>query len=279
MNNGNCWPGTQGASCTGAQSSADRTGVDEGMRRLNEIMAGRNFPQYVAIGNGRPRFEPEWTSQSMALCNEVIKNISEELSISKNNHDYWRSQQTSEERKQWSEAKKQGHRMYYDQRQNQGWLDRKAIWNRPCRKGAVGSLVVKISGMRLDVGAGGPDRIKEANQVKTALISGTAVQDGFTESIFDVVCSQAEAEDGGRTLGVSKVSCTFYIRIPAFLGLIAFEHWIPRINQHTICDCGVESYLFFGDGKDPEVDPMLMMHGMSQWTESHQVGLEWTQGW
>ena len=39
MNNGNCWPGTQGASCTGAQISADGTGEDESLNRLNKTMA------------------------------------------------------------------------------------------------------------------------------------------------------------------------------------------------------------------------------------------------
>ena len=219
-------------------------------------MAGKTFPRYVKIGNGRPTFQPAWTKEMMVLCNAVITNVTDELLLSKTHHDSWRSQQTPEERNKWCEARRQGcKQMYFDRRQNQGWLDRKQIWNRACQRGAVGSLVVKISGMRLDVGPGGADRIKAANQVKAALIAGAAPQDGFPDSILDVVCSQAEAEDGGRTLGVSRVSCTFYIRIPAFLGLIAFDYWIPRINEHTICHCGVEAYLFYGDGKEPRGGP------------------------
>ena len=160
MDNGRSWPGTQGASCTAAQSSTDGIGVDEGTRRLNEIMAGETFPRYVKIGNGRPTFQPAWTKESMALCNAVIKNITEELSLSKIHHDSWRSEQTPEERYKWREAKKQGCKQtYFERRQNQGWLDRKQVWNRSCQKGAVGSLVVKISGMKLDVGPGGADRI------------------------------------------------------------------------------------------------------------------------
>ena len=107
--------------------------------------------------------------------------------------------------------------------------------------------------MKLEVEKGGwIDRIKAATQVKMALVRGVASQDYFAQSILDVVCSQAEVEvqEQGR-VGVSKVSCTFYIRIPAFLGLVAFDHWIPRINMHNICGCTVESYLFFGDGKEP----------------------------
>ena len=250
----NFWPGTPGASCTGAQGSAAPAGrpVNEGMVRLNKIMEGKTFPQYVAMGKGRPpRFEPDWSPESINLCNKVIGNTLEELTISKQDHDYWKSQQGDAQRRQWSDAKKQGQRMDYGQRQRQGWLDRKAIWNRPCMMGAVGSVVIKIQGMQLEVKDGWIDRNSAAYQFKKALMIGAAMQDLFRDSMLDVVCSKATAEGTEASAGVSRVSCTFYMRLPAFMGLVAYDYWIPRINKHIICGCAVESYLLFGEGKEP----------------------------
>ena len=67
----------------------------------------------------------------------------------------------------------------------------------------------------------------------------------------DVVCSKATAEGTGASAGVSRVSCTFYMRFPAFMGLVAYDYWISRLNKHTISGCSVESYLLFGEGKEP----------------------------
>ena len=78
---------------------------DQGTDRLN-IPDGEKFP-------AETRCEPAWVSESesMDLCNEVIM-----------------SEDTDQER--WKT-------------QGQGWLDRRAIWNRACRVGAVGSSPFK----------------------------------------------------------------------------------------------------------------------------------------
>ena len=80
---------------------------DQGTDRLN-IPDGEKFP-------AETRCEPAWVSESesMDLCNEVIM-----------------SEDTDQER--WKT-------------QGQGWLDRRAIWNRACRVGAVGSMAYGTS--------------------------------------------------------------------------------------------------------------------------------------
>ena len=55
--------------------------VDEGMNRLNKIMDGKTFPKWIVVTTGA-RFEPDWGSESMDLCNKVIGNTLEELAIS-----------------------------------------------------------------------------------------------------------------------------------------------------------------------------------------------------
>ena len=127
-----------------------------------------------------------------------------------------------------------------------GWTG-KPFWDRPCKIGAVGSVVIKIKGMQLKVQDGWIDRINAAHQVKAALMTGAAKNDALSESMLDIVCSKAT--DEGTIAGASRVSCTFYLRLPAFMGLVAKDHWIPRINKMHICNCPVEAYLLFGEGK------------------------------
>jgi len=235
------WPGTQGTSC-GAEDW-----TDEGAKRLQDIMKGRSLP--VWNGPPHPRFVPEWTSDTIDLCNEVIKNTQQELSLSGKDHDAWKAKRKEEQR----QVLQQGLPMQNWGRQRQGWLDRKAIWDRPCRIGAVGSMVIKIKGMKLKVDSQGwVDRMGAAHSVRLALLRGAQEADGLRMSILDVVCSKTEVEmtGPGGANGPEKITCTFYIRFPAFVGLVAHEQWIPRISVSEICACPVEAYLFFGDGKE-----------------------------
>ena len=118
------WPGTTGASLFGAQSpAAAAAGVtaDEGMDRLNRIMDGKTFPKWIVTTTGT-RFEPDWGGESVDLCNKVIRNIYEELTMSSRDHESWKAQKKQER----GYARRQGHRVR-DEQQQQGWLDRRAI--------------------------------------------------------------------------------------------------------------------------------------------------------
>ena len=125
MDNGRCWSGTMGASCTGAQKPAAAAAgwiADEGMERLERIMDGKTFPKWTVTTTGT-RFEPAWEDESVNLCNKVILNIFEELTISQKDHDMWKAWKRKEGG---SATMRQGPRRR-DEQQQQGWLDRKAI--------------------------------------------------------------------------------------------------------------------------------------------------------
>ena len=233
------WPGTTGASLTGGACGATEP-ADEGMRRLRDIMKGRSLPRWTELPN--PRFVPDWTKEAIDLCNEVIKNTQQEQQMSSADHDLWRSKNRMERksipRRNW-------------ERQQQGWLDRKTIWDRPCGVGAVASIVIKIRGMQLKVDENGwVDRTGAAHSVKLALWTGAGPNDGFKESILDVVCSTSDKEQTGGENGPVRVTCIFYVRFPSFLGLVAYEQWIPRIVASEICECPAEAYSLFVDGKE-----------------------------
>ena len=217
---------------------------DEGATRLNKVMKSRKFPEWIHTTG---RFEPGWNMDLMKLCDEVVRNTQAELKMSETEHEKWRSQKRDEKR----EAKAAGEWVSsHRQTQVQGWLDRRAIWNRACRVGAVGSMVLKIGGMILTPRDDGSiDRCSAANLLRGTLIASAAEYGGLKEMILDVVCSQADREPAQN--GVSKCTCTFYVRFPAWMGMVAKDTWIPRISSMRICDCQVTSYLMFGNGKEP----------------------------
>ena len=68
-------------------------------------------------------------------------------------------------------------------------------------------------------------------------------------SILDVVCSKADKEQTHAS-GVSIGSATFYVRLPAHLGLIAHTQWLPRLRNATIMKCNVTAYLVYEVGKE-----------------------------
>ena len=223
------WPGTAGASLNGGAAwGAAAAPADEGMKRLNGIMRGRTLPRWYGPPN--PRFVPEWTDETIDLCNEVIKNVQLEQVMSSEDHESWKS-------KQRTENKQKGVPRCNWEKQRQGWLDRKSIWNRPCQAGAVASIVIKIRGMQLTVEESGwIDRVGAAASVKSALYKGAGAHDGFRDAMLDVVCSKSDKEPtGGGANGPQTVTCIFYARFPAFLGLVAWELWIPRIVASEIC--------------------------------------------
>ena len=225
------WSGIAGASLGGACGAARYE--DEGVKRLREIMNGQSFPRWTT--HPIPRFMPEWTVEAMDLCDRVIKNTQDEQRMSSAEHKVWRSSQQKTDRKnlprqQWA-------------RQDQGWLDRKSIWDRPCGVGAVASIVIRIKGLQLKVDENGwVDRTGAASLVKVALWTGAGPSDGFKEAILDVVCSKSDKE-GGENGSVNRVTCIFYLSFPAFMGNVANDKWIPRIKDSQICGCQTEAYL------------------------------------
>ena len=67
--------------------------------------------------------------------------------------------------------------------------------------------------------------------------------------ILDVVCSKADKEQM-HAHGVTRASATFYVRIPAFVGLIAHTQWLPRLRDTTIMQCNVTAYFIYETGKE-----------------------------
>lgn len=216
---------------------------DEGATRLNKIMKDEKFPEWI---HGTGRFEPGWTLDLMELSDKVVLNTYEELKISEREHEKWRCDNGEERRRKRAAGEwVSSHR----QTQAQGWLDRKAIWNRACRVGAVASMVLKIGGMILTPRPDGSiDRCSAANLLRGTLIASSAEYGGLKKMILDVVCSQADREPAQT--GVSKCTCTFYVRFPAWMATVAKDTWIPRICTMRICECQVTAYLMFRNGKE-----------------------------
>ena len=192
--------------------------------------------------------------------------------MSKLDHENWKAQQREA-------AKRQGQRMDYG-RQQQGWLDRKAVWDRPCMIGAVGSVVIKIKGMQLEVKENGwIDRIGAAHQVKQALMIGAAMQERFRDCMLYVVCSKATVEGTGASAGVSRVSCTFYMRLPASWALWPMIIGFPGSTSTPSVAVQWSPTCSLVKAKNLWVEPGIKLHGTSQWTESPQLELDVIQVW
>ena len=217
---------------------------EQGWTRIKGIMRGRKFPQWLPMANP-PRFNRAWTEEDLAMQDQIIKNTFEEADMSKEDHEVWRRGRPRSN--QWQPR----------ERHDQGWLDRKFIWDRPCKVGAMASIVLKIKGMKLKVDpvSGWVDRIGAALQVKLAIHRVAQEGDGLVQSMMDVVCSRTTREDqtAGASKtdpGVEKMICTFYIRIPGCMGELAAGQWVPRIERSSIAHCPVEVSLLFNEGKE-----------------------------
>ena len=95
------------------------------------------------------------------------------------------------------------------------------------------------------------DRVSAAFEMKQALIKTAGPTDGLSQSILDVVCSQTTTDGKPNAAGASKVNSVFYMRFPAFLGYLAQDQWVPKINRMRICGMPVQAYLLFGLSKEP----------------------------
>ena len=243
------WPGTHGASMGGAAGAAGPTrppDYEKGWTRLNEIMKGRKLPQWMPTANP-PRYNRSWTGEDFVLADQVIQNTLDEVAMSKADHDVWKQERRRRPRTdQWTPR----------ERHDQGWLDRKSVWDRPCKVGAIASIVLKIKGMKLKVDpvSGWVDRMGAASYVKLAVHRAAQEGDGLRQSIMDVVCSRTTREDQtGTTMtdpGVEKMACTFYIRFPGHMGEIAAGQWVHRLERSEIAHCPVEVSLLFNEGKE-----------------------------
>ena len=252
------WPGTERTSLGGAAGAAsvasDRSiptstswYYNEGWQRLSNIMNGKApLPNWIG-GDLHQRFERDWNPDDYALCDAIIKNTQKELERSRAEHEIWREQ---EKVSNFGRPKHERCWGYHEQ----GWLTRKAIWNRPCRAGAVASVVIKIKGMQLrpDPRTKRVDRCGAADAVKVALWK--AEVDGLQSAILDVVCSTTDKDEAtsGQPCapGTERITCTFYVRFPAYLGQVAKNVWLPRLLIMKIAQCPVEPSLLFGEGKE-----------------------------
>ena len=87
-------------------------------------------------------------------------------------------------------------------------------------------MVIRVDGMELMVQDGNwVNRTGVAEQIRKALLSTAGPTDGLKVAILDVVCSNTRAEGWTQAAGLQKVSSTFYVRFPAFLGYVALGQW------------------------------------------------------
>ena len=49
---------------------------------------------------------------------------------------------------------------------------------------------------------------------------------------------------------IDKITCTFYVRFPGYLGDIARDQWVPRLEGTKIENCPMDVGLLFGEGKE-----------------------------
>ena len=244
------WPGTEGASLGGAAGAASGARPsryhNEGWQILTAIMNGKELPNWIG-GDLHQRFDRVWDSDDHTLCDAIIKNTQKELERSRAEHEAWREQERVKNAGRPFNERSHGHH-------DQGWLDRKSIWNRPCWAGAVASLVIKIKGMQLkkDLRTNKVDRRGATDAVKVALVR--AGMDGLDKAILDVVCSNTDKDEATSgppcAVGTERITCTFYVRFPAYLGEVAKNVWTPRLWTMKIAQCQVEPSLLFGEGKE-----------------------------
>ena len=238
---GDAWKeGNRGGQAWGAAAARDPAwvtppGRDQGWAAIDKILGDRTLPKWNSESE---RFEPHWTQSDIGLANLVIKNTQNEMEMSKEQHDHRKAQD------------KAIGRPWDGTNLNLGFLERTNIWERVCKKGAVLSVVIKLVGLQLrEKKHGGIDRAAAATQVHAALMFPASQYSLFRNCILDVVCSKADREQTGSQ-GVIKTSATFYVRVPAFLGMIAHEQWLPRLRETTIMTCNVTAYLLYGTGKE-----------------------------
>ena len=111
----------------------------------------------------------------------------------------------------------------------------------------MASVVIKIKGMQLrpDPRTKRVDRCGAADAVKVALWK--AEVDGLGAAILDVVCSTTDKDEAtsGQPCapGTERITCTFYVRFPAYLGEVAKNVWLPRLLILKIAQCPVEPSL------------------------------------
>ena len=166
--------------------------LDPGQQRLQDLLQGRAFPTWIAeTTTTTGGFHPAWTTELQEMCDAVISNTLHELEMSQQEHDIFKAKKKLE----YKEAEKMGLPRNYE-RQEQGWLDRRRIWDRACKSGAVGSIVIMINGMSLDVSPSGwVDREAAAVQVKIALLKAMGDHKELSRLMLDVVCSKSTADE------------------------------------------------------------------------------------
>ena len=238
--NGDAWAGNhRGGQRWGADRSqaggAERV-RDQGWEAIDKILGGLYLPRWNVE---KEMFVPRWESSAIDLANKIIGNAQAELKMSKENHEAYKR------------ANKAKGLNPHDGKQNLGWLERTNIWNRACESRAVISLTIKLVGLQLQERKHDQaiDRVAAATAVHGALLTIAGQGNLMKWSILDVVCSKADKEQM-HAHGLTRASATFYVRIPAFVGLIAHTQWLPRLRDTTIMQCNVTAYFIYETGKE-----------------------------
>ena len=237
---GDAWTGgNRGGQRWGAardQAGGAAPARDPGWEAIDEILGDKTLPRWNLE---RARFEPRWEDSDIETANLIIKNTQEELKMSKDKHDIHKRNNKTKGANPW------------DGKLNLGWLERTNIWERPSKARAVISLVIKLVGLQLQEKKNDQtiDRAAAATAVHTALLTVAGRSDMMKHVILDVVCSKADKEQM-HAHGLTRASATFYVRIPAFVGLIAHTQWLPRLRDTTIMQCQVTAYFIYETGKE-----------------------------